>query len=533
LEYEYGDQISQELINLLHRLRLIYTHRSGVEPPNSLRSLNNFKDGEIAELSPTDREKVLQFLLDHANLNEDEQAEILEYAHRTDANVSEQEVSEEQQATSSSTNGDLSLANSLDTQQKGENASASVSTDNDHLSELELECDYCDEIISGTEYVEHVRQSGNHHDDVGSLPERFLSEPTPIVETAAADIMYPDDLECDFEYYPVCRQCGKRFTLLGSYQVHKNSNRRNVDKNLHSENVEQYTQPLVLPFTSNLQIPIAESQLAEEVTEVALSKLDFVSNKPNNKDTFKQTRDVSNEISEKDTTSVSGQDVSDRNDERITEYECAWVLTDLTRFLTVLGQYYTNKEVQERISNHYDGVMEHARGYYNKTKELPGSLREYQTQWEHPEVGVRVPRKMLKHIDVGDYRGEIFLPPGYCYPVAEIDQWLEVAWLEQTYSDKRQTISTINGKDNEDAPSSATGSIADSAEENTIKPDEGEIDVNSSIPPSVLREIISKYRRHEEDGRQASWFHAAEILRQTVEEKTGFEIQDETRTDER
>lgn len=498
LGYDDGDRLAGELIQLLHRLRLIYTHKSGVEPPKSLQDISGFENDETAELSSEDREQLLQFLLDHADLSKEERNEILEYAYSKDVSVDEQKTKDSQKE-DKSTSGqkfETDLEERLEERAIDKPESKSnLHEENPEISKIR--CGYCDREFNVLEYTEHIYRSGGNHGEVESFPPQFILQQASDTEEAGAEIVSPDHFEDDIEFYPICRWCGKRFFRIGTHRVHIKSNRSEYHKSLHSRNPARYNRPLIIPFTPNQQVPIPKFRLAKLVTDEALSNL-------------YPTSDLENSA------------VSDRADAgeetfeaRLIEYERDWLLSELARFLTLLTRHYEEERIRRAVSIHHDAIIEKARTAYNESKDLPGSLRDYKAQWKHPEIGVRVPRQLLSEIGAGDYRGEMFLPPGYCYPVAEITQALEEAWLEQTYSDESWNT--------------------DSSAQRIIKPEPngGADDANDSVPNiplSAVKQVISQYEEYEGGNRQASWFHAAEILRRKMNELIEPDLMSENET---
>ncbi len=90
----YGDntEITGEMLYTLHRLRLIYTNKSGVEPPTSFDEITNEVDDPSS--AKPDRERFFQTLLDEGSLDQEEHEDLTQYLESQDlASTTEDDTS--------------------------------------------------------------------------------------------------------------------------------------------------------------------------------------------------------------------------------------------------------------------------------------------------------------------------------------------------------------------------------------------------------------------------------------------------------
>jgi len=87
-QLDYGDntKITGEMFHTLHRLRLIYTNKSGVEPPTSFDEITN--EVETPSSADGDRKQFFHTLLEEGNLDHEEQKDLTRYLNEQDLTAS-------------------------------------------------------------------------------------------------------------------------------------------------------------------------------------------------------------------------------------------------------------------------------------------------------------------------------------------------------------------------------------------------------------------------------------------------------------
>jgi len=80
LNYDDEDQVPNEILLLMYNFRLIYTHRSSVEPAKSVDNLPDLGSDDAGAISEQTREKFYSLLHDHENLSSDQLFELEHYA---------------------------------------------------------------------------------------------------------------------------------------------------------------------------------------------------------------------------------------------------------------------------------------------------------------------------------------------------------------------------------------------------------------------------------------------------------------------
>lgn len=560
LGYAHGETLDSEVFQLLHRLELVYTHNSGIEPPGSLLEIESISQEGARKLKEGDREMLLTYLLESDQLRENEKKEIQEYAQERGIELGADENSSTGSNTAASdepsaTSQDENQAQNYDNTQTEIEIEIDKSGATTRFDSLTVRCEYCDEAVEAAEYIGHVGRHSGSHGEPGTLPSGFIPGDASIEEWGEVDILYQDDLSKTLRYYPICRWCGKRFYRLASFMIHLQSNRDSFDASLHQRAVEQFGRPLLLPVDEH-EVAVSRSRLSGEVTDVALEELDSQlkvdsteaspgkhikkNNEANTRTGGAYEADaVVASTGESDGRRGEGDQELPTFPERVEDYERSWLLTDTARFFDLLSKYADATEAEERrLARHHEGILEHAQDVYNRARDLEGSLEQYKSEWGAPEQGVKIPRSLLEDLGIGDYRGDIFFLEGYPIPLQHVFERVMHAELEQSslsgdpesivvdiFNDSAsepQSVETdsLDSEDDQDNPESNTSAVQSPSD---TPVEAGESD--GLIPTSVIKDVLMMYRMHEDERREASWFHASEILQNRVNEETGLTLE--------
>jgi hypothetical protein len=550
LDYDDGETLQQEVFDILHRLRLVYTHNSGVEPPDSLMNMD-LDQNQIQALDTEDRKTIISHLLDQADLSQKQRLELRSYAKNRDVTLSEGEDDAERedetdgQSKSDSTSTDSANSNT----DNHSNGDRKVSNGDSEPKKFPVvECEYCDRSVKSTDYISHVRLHSDPHSESGRVPEDFSPGGADTVTTGDVDILYQEDLTEDYSYYPVCRWCGTRFLRLPAYHIHLDSNREGFNETLHSRDPDRYQRPMLLPFEDNHVLAI-ESRIESVVTQEAAAELDSTPElQPQTPPPGKHC--ASDTVSE-GSSNGSSERLDESNtvkfDDRIEVYEENWLLTDLARLLDLLTRRLDeNKRTHEHeaLSRHHSAILDRENQLSSSLASKDGTLREYREAWDEPEIGVQVPENLLTEYGLSDYRGEIYVPPGYPIPISDIYERLTREWFnEQQNTDIGEdelpvfgtgsvepvddsTDSDTNGTDQDSTTdgqesTSPPGPNEKSGEDTTSDRDQGTAESASceepQIPLSTVLEVLQEFETYEADRRESSWFHASMILCDAVD----------------
>lgn len=551
LDYDDGETLKQELFDILHRLRLIYTHNSGVEPLDSLLDID-LDESDVQALDTGDREAIITHLLGQSQLDEDQQAELRAYAEQRGITLS---AATEEDADSSSTD-DSESGNASETTSRDDAAQNGATEGSNELTELpRVKCEYCGETVEAVDYVSHVCSLSGSHGETGEPPDGFSPGAAELVSSGDVDILYQEDFSSDCTYYPICRWCGARFFRLPSYQIHiGNNNRGEFNEALHSRNPDRYQRPVLLPFEDNHVVTTTDS-VQGVVTSEAVSNLEFAtgiqqrSPKPG-KHGISISDDT--ELEEQSKEDSDGRDTGGKSgnfDSRIEVYEQNWVLTDLARLLNLLMRSVEDEtETHTALSRHHTGILNHNEELISANISPDGTLRSYRQTWDEPEIGVKVPEEVLAEYDFDDYRGNLYVPPGYPIPIDDVYTDLLQQWFdentntgnpsaetgsERLFGSKRAVTSRASGEEASDSEKKDDGSssLDDSSDlENGVgsvgqpvqsdedsRATDSDIDEEVQVPVSVLQDVIHEFEAYEDNRREASWFHASMILRDAIE----------------
>lgn len=533
LKYEDEDQLQQEIFNVLHRLGLIYTHNSGVTPPDSLLDLN-LDSSEVQSITDSDRETMLSYLLEQSELSEEEHEEIRIYAQNKGIDIEsllteEAEEEEGQSTTTDSTSGSDSNDSRRTSTNKQEGAK--------NIERVpHVECEYCEIVIEATEYITHVCEKSGVHGRIGTYPDNFAPDSASVTQDEGVDIIYPDDFDAEYRYYPVCRWCGTRFLRLGSYETHlRSTGREGFDAELHKRNPDQYQRPILLPFDGDncLVHPDRISESLSSEAQAAIESGYRRTSVPSNHQDEDPDRDTksSSDTSPENRSSTDDKEETEKTDfeERILAYEQNWLFTDLSRFVDILSRDYPEESaIHSALGSLHNDLLSILEEKVNKTKPLQGSLREYKRSWEAPEVGVRVPDTILEEHNAGDYRGELYIPPGYPIPIKSVHRRLREALVKEDTSDidtKKFSSRLETSSTDEQSSDSVTEKGTRESEPALDNNDEEPVrQLEEQVPASVIVEVLKEYRKYEKNKREASWFHANKILRQKLETETDIDI---------
>jgi hypothetical protein len=532
LDYDDSETLQQEIFDILHRLGLIYTHNSGVEPPDSLMDIELDED-QVRALDTDDRETIITHLLNQSQLDQNQRSELRAYAETRNIHISEPEVDGEDSG-SDSKSSESADGSAESYSVEGEDSTGGRGA----FTQIpRVKCEYCEQPVKAVDYISHVRSLSGPHDEPGTIPDNFIPGAAALASVGDVDILYQEDLSEDYSYYPVCRWCGTRFLRLPSYRVHLNSGRESLDEALHSRDPDRYRRPILLPFEDSRVFAVA-SRIEAVVTPEAADKLDSVIDlQPHTP--CPGGHGPHADDAEPDEPSESGADEDGESDSlefdsRIDVYEQSWVLTDLARFLDLLTRSSDeNTQTHAELSRHHAAILDQHGQLSEALDSQEGTLRNYRQAWEKPEIGIRVPEDLLAEYGLDDYRGELHVPPGYPIPIRNVYETLTREWVSDEYA-------AVSGQDELSVFGESDGETTD--EEEDI-PTEGIINrdtatdydqhaLNSDsygepqIPLSTLIEVLQEFETYEADRREPSWFHASTILRDAVESELDNSIEE-------
>lgn len=84
LGYRDSTELTGEMLYTLHRLRLIYTNRSGVKPPASFDELAANAENSGSDTAKGDREEFFSTIIDQGDLDQDEREDLNQYLEKQD-----------------------------------------------------------------------------------------------------------------------------------------------------------------------------------------------------------------------------------------------------------------------------------------------------------------------------------------------------------------------------------------------------------------------------------------------------------------
>ncbi|WP_336351829.1 hypothetical protein [Halorubellus litoreus] len=513
LDFEDGDSLPNELFGVLNKLQLIYTHHSGVEPIESLKELSDL-DSEIGVLEAEDREEMLEYLLNHVKLEDNEEAEIREYA--ADHDISLKELSTAKSSDQRPDTDDATPGHE-DTSDPNRSATKPPSRySGKNLGSPEIECEYCAAELNAVDYLNHVKLLGGTHSEPGEFPDDFTPGTATVLKDAGADIIYPEDSDDGYRYYPVCRWCGQRFFRFPAFEIHLDSNREGKDLQVHEMNPERYSRPVLLPFDGD-DLAVSRQILAEGFTDTALSDMSFATDSlgrpPNDwgHETWRAT-ESDTEQSERNAGSQGPATVPERRE----AYEKRWLLVGLSRFLKILSKYTDDESIRTELTQQQETIIDRLHELRAETEDTSLSLREYRESWTQPQDGLKVPDELLDELLPGKYRGDLYVPPGYCYPIESVYDRMERAWIEQQFP---------SGNESSPSPHTSDTAVPNQEQNGTEETaDSGSVMVSLD----VIQDTLETFRAHEDAKRESSWFHAAEILRNNLDQDTNKQLQSDS-----
>lgn len=336
-----------------------------------------------------------------------------------------------------------------------------------------LRCPCCDTLVSAVELLPHIQESNdNAHGPTDGVPEDLDLDSTQVVKEGQDTVVFPpQSIEVESEdFRPLCRWCGRTFLRYGALELHTESNRDSVDEDLHSS-ASIKNSGVIAAFDKEDRILATEDQLEEVLTATAVQSFDSLEEKD---DDHSQQLDERPKHERESREAEYGRDAG-----RIPELESYWLYTDLSRFLEFIDENISlSSDDEDVLKTHLESAVRERNRLDQLCADLSVSLRQYKSVWDTPKLGREISDELLQEIGITNSGDCLHLPEGYQLPFEELPDM-----RESTIAKREQERSNAEGR----------------------------------IPYALIEEVLETYRTHEENQRQASWFHAAEILQQKVE----------------
>lgn len=292
--YNDGDQISDEILDILYSLGFIDTNSSISNEHKNFDNIWRLGDNRT-DLSESDRREFLNLILEKSDLDGALRNTLERYA-----NAHSIELELENDTTpdfSPSERGSVEHAND-DGGGRAITASNVISKEEidgscEHV-EPRLLCEFCDTSHAATELLGHVAYSDDDsHGASGDVPSGFHPATASVIEEGTIHVAFPATLRTNVNFHPVCRWCGEKFYRIDRYSDHISDGQESFDEDLHPGN-KQSQIPLLVPFDRDGTVVPTTPPLSELTENTALEHISAMGHTVSNDQVQSDTSNVDN-----------------------------------------------------------------------------------------------------------------------------------------------------------------------------------------------------------------------------------------------
>ncbi|WP_330632862.1 cold-shock protein [Halocatena halophila] len=397
-----------------------------------------------------------------------------------------------------------------------------------YYDEPVVRCPFCEEHCSSLELLAHVRRKSDaDHGSDGTVPSSLDLSTVAVVESGTDTVVQPRTTTAvtPSAFTPLCRWCGDPFVRYDRLVAHT-TRTDTADGGCRHEECTPEEAAVFVPLDGAGRSLAPESRIDDALSAAAQNTLTYVEfdSEPHESDsaspeTGNETHEPDHAVDASDDETIVSENGAYRTDKkaheteswsdrRVPAMECYWLFSDLE---------IVSSSLSEVVDPEPTGLSA-ATAFANQLCELLAERIDtelfdaYRTEWDRPDYGRPLDATLDALIDVPDDRAPLFVPHGF-----ELDRVVMADLGTTVFSENGDSPSRTESANESVHDDPAAGSAEDSgANENAKLSPALASQPPTSIPRSVIDDVLETYVTYEKDRRESSWFHAMTVLQRQV-----------------